>query len=74
MRDNESKMPLMQFILNVSPFNLLLQYSKKKNTQSKFTNIKKIYGKNNADCKAGHWGGNNIGKSNNLSYGRLSLS
>lgn len=30
MRDNESKMPLMQFILNVSPFNLLLQYSKKK--------------------------------------------
>lgn len=41
MRDNESKMPLMQFILYVSPFNLLLQYSLKKKTQSKFYKHKK---------------------------------
>lgn len=79
MRDNESKMPLMQFTLYVSPFNLLLQYSKKKKkktkkTQSKFYKHKKIYRKNNADCKARHWGGNNIGDSNYLSYGRLSPS
>lgn len=48
MRDNESKMPLMQFTLYVSPFNLMLQYSKKKRQKrlkANFTNIKKSIGK-----------------------------